>query len=259
MKKGAQFGLVFTVIAFSSMFLSTNGFAYDIADYFPLDQGFTWTYEDTSNGSTSEEIQTIDGTEEVGGVTRTKMVDDDGNYQHFAIHSQALALYKAGGRQEHYMIFDPPMMYFPADVEVGDSFGQHSDYTGYVNDVASSSGTVDTSGELLAVEDVSVPAGNFSGCLKFWYFVIQRESGVPGHMDSETIIWLAPDVGIVKSNGKVTEYDGPGQISDIFYQESVLLSYDASDENDGGGGGGGGGGCFIHSVLGWSVLGWLDH
>lgn len=249
MKKGAKFGLVVTVIAFSSMFLSTTGFADDIADYFPLDQGFTWTYEITSNGSTYEEVNTIDGTEEVGGVTTTKMVDDDGSYTCYAIDSQGLRLYK-GGRQGYYMIFDPPQLFFPAEVIVGKSFTQVSNYTLYMNDTADSSGTVEINGMLETVEDVSVPAGNFSGCLKIQYTVKQYDGGIPGYTETDTTIWLAPDVGIVKRERTQTEYDGTGQSSGVPDSALVLLSYDAPD-NDGGGGGDGGGGCFIHSILGW--------
>ncbi len=44
-EKRALSGFLFTVIALLPMVIAANGLAYDINDYFPLDQGFTWTYE----------------------------------------------------------------------------------------------------------------------------------------------------------------------------------------------------------------------
>jgi hypothetical protein len=243
MKRRMLSRLVFIVIAFASVFLVSHSFAYDIADYYPLVQGFSWTYQETENGSTEEYTETIDGSEDVNGVTTKKQVRDDGAYVCLLFDSEALKLYKEVAPRFGYLIYDPPHGYFPAEADIGQTSSYSSGWTLYdLSDSPTDGGTIGSSLTLEAVEDVSVPAGNFPGCLRF-YYLRQYNSQVTGEIDIiEGTVYLAPDVGMVKDEYTYQEYDDQGVLVDEWTGVKNLVSYNPSGGGGGGDAGGGGGG-----------------
>jgi hypothetical protein len=80
---------------------------------------------------------------------------------------------------------------------------------------------------LIGVEDVSVPAGNFTNCLKF-EIVIYPSNDDPNNYGSETL-WLAKDVGFVK--GK-TDGNARGYIFTGNGVTRRLLSYNISKSSE---------------------------
>jgi hypothetical protein len=242
MKRRMLSRLVFTVIAFASVFLVSHSFAYDVADYYPLGQGFSWTYQETENGSTEEYTETIDGSEDVNGVTTKKLVRDSGVYACLLFDSEALKLYKEVAAGIGYLIYDPPHGYFPAEADIGQTSSYFSGWTQYdLSDSPVNGGTIGSSLTLEAVEDVSVPAGNFSGCLRFYY--LRQVSEVTGEIDIiEGTAYLAPDVGVVKDEYTYKEYDDQGGLVEEWAGVKNLVSYTPAGGGGGGDTGGGGGG-----------------
>lgn len=254
MKKRMLSRVGFTIIAVASLFLASHGYAYDMADYYPLEQGFTWTMQSTWNDDPTsyEDTTTIDGFEDVGGVTTAKWVDDDGGYTCLAFDSEVLGIYKsADDTHDIYITFTPPAALLPAEAEIGQTKSYSSNYTVYINDNPLGTGTFVNAYQLVSVEDVSVPAGDFSGCLRFSYSIVDTKTSGPdlGSRD-ETYgtFWLAPDVGMVKSQFVQREYE-----DNVLVEESSVVRVLSSYDRGGGGGGDDGGGCFISAACGFPM------
>jgi hypothetical protein len=87
-------------------------------------------------------------------------------------------------------VFDPPIVFAGitgrvGDIHVGIFTIEEEQYSYEI--------------ELVGVEDVSVPAGDFEGCLKFSFFVYPT-SELPSLYGSETF-WLAEGVGFGEKYG----------------------------------------------------------
>ncbi|MEA3360007.1 MAG: dockerin type I repeat-containing protein [Thermodesulfobacteriota bacterium] len=85
--------------------------------------------------------------------------------------------------------------------------------------------------ELLAVEDITVPAGSFNNCLKFKLH-FYPSAGNPGNYGSETL-YLAKGVGFVK--GQTDEINGYTDFYYIFTRKGKtrrLLSYHVTKPSD---------------------------
>lgn len=237
MKKKMVSRPVLIVIALASVFLVSNGFAYTIADYYPLAQGFTWTYQETENGLTEEYTVTNSGFEDVNGVTTTKQVMNDGTYACLLFDSEALKIYKEVAPGFGYVMYVPPHGYFPAEAGSGPIYEYSSEWTLYDDPSGAviDTGTTIHSLELAGVGPVSVPAGNFTGCLGFPYE--RRINYVSGDYDIITgVVFLAPGVGIVKDDYLYQEFNDQDELIAQWNGAQNLLSY-----NPFGGGGGGGG------------------
>ncbi len=113
----------------------------NIADYFSMKQGDTWTYGISApaatrtssklSGATSLTM-TISGTETINGVEALKFLMDDGSYELYTLDDNGLRLHKLhyvmNGEWEDY-VFDPPLTVSPSVVTLGDEYPFESTVT----------------------------------------------------------------------------------------------------------------------------------
>ena len=77
--------------------------------------------------------------------------------------------------------------------------------------------------KLEAVEDVKVPAGTFSGCLKFSSVSDMTQENGSQYFKNDTVTWLAPGVGVVKELNISTEgnTEEGKELTNVFFSELV--------------------------------------
>jgi hypothetical protein len=238
MKKRLLFTPVFIVtflatLALLSLFPAHKGFAegptyYNFADFYPMTQGSTWTYQWTENGYSGTATLTINGFERVNEVRTAKFFDEDDNYNCKALDPEGLKLYKEFDFEWGYTIYTPPFKQIPAQMYVGQTHKSSSIAKEYDPD-----GTLEyeaketTSVTLEGLEDVTVPAGSFTNCLKFSRFDTREPSF--GWLRTEGgTFWLARDVGLVKEVTTKRSYDDQGQLVDESTSMDELSAYNIS-------------------------------
>ena len=189
-------------------FWGGNAGAYDMVEYFPLNQGDTWIFFYTSNHP-FESIATpyiaqyvINGTELVNGVETTKKVRERTDiYSCWAIDSEGVKRYKSYvGGVGHYVVYDPPEIILPARLDVGETY--QSSFSASVYSTEDDSLMYEITGNntvtLDSVEDVTVRTGDFKDCLKL--IGSGKWQTADGSMTSETegTTWYARNVGSIK-------------------------------------------------------------
>lgn len=109
------------------------------ADYFPLEEGDTWTYgEPGTDGMSAQQADgmtmtlTVTGTEMINGLEATKVESDDGSYELWTLDDDGLTLHKlffaeGDGGEEH--LFNPPLNILPAEITLGTSYPFESTLT----------------------------------------------------------------------------------------------------------------------------------
>jgi len=229
------------VLTSASLFPAHKSFAdepsyYNLADYYPLTQGSTWTYEVTENGGPPEtEIITVNGFEAVGGVKTAKVVDEDGGYECEVFDSEGHKEYKWYDPSLGYGIFNPPYNEFPAQMYVGQTHVNESTEKIYnLNGqlLGKAPGTVFVT--LEGLEAVSVPAGDFLDCLKLTYYGSGEFIGViPGWKSwtDEGTYWLANGVGTIKEISIERIYNDQGQLVEEWSSTDELISYGGPNDN----------------------------
>ena len=189
------------LIFFVMTFLRGNVSAYDMAEYFPLNQGDEWIYLNNFPYDGRLPVKkVIDGTELVNGVETIKFENGDC----YAMDSEGLKMYKWNEPGPMYLIFDPPRIIFPAQFDVGETYlgsisakVYSSDDDTFLDLTLTGNNTV----ILKSVEDVTVPAGTFKDCLKIYTYTTLLQDHFGGAITTE---WYARNVGLIKS----IEYDG---------------------------------------------------
>jgi len=172
--------------------------------YYPTDLGNIWVLE-TEDGTervtytieASEErikgkeiarfkrtAETV-GADETTGETYFVHFDDEG----VKLHKVVAELGSIFGTAT--AILSPPVLFFPASLEVGDTW----EFTLESEVILTGPVSVTSAYEVVAVEDVVTPAATFENCLK-----IQLNSRTVSTSigRSTSYQWLAPNVGIVK-------------------------------------------------------------
>jgi hypothetical protein len=200
---------------------STNT-TFQIAEYFPLEQGDTWTYREEDSELTT---QTISGTENIGGVDAPKKIDEDGDYELFT-NSNGITLYKhydaddISGCGWSERTFIPPVTLVPAEISIGSIHTSNSTYNYTECTGFSESASISLETTVVGFEDVTVTAGTFKDCLK-----IKMEITVNLPNDQVSIIdqtlWHAKGVGEVKSTSSESI---DGDVTDVFTHD--LMSAD---------------------------------
>jgi hypothetical protein len=177
-----------------------NG-GYRIAEYYPLGQGDTWTYRN-SEGSRQD---TVAGTETIDGVQAVKVQRDDGSYI-LVTNTNGITQYKEyqqenGGWEQ--MVYSPPLSISSSEMSVGDRHTFRSTMT--YSDSGGFTDTATVSGEttLEGFEDVTVPAGTFSQCLKLKTTL--TFTFPEGSFTIEVTVFLAKGVGEVKNIDQSTD------------------------------------------------------
>ena len=187
-----------TLIFVIMTFIGGNAIAFDMADYFPLNQGDEWIYINNYRGDGRLPVKTaIDGAELVNGVETIKF--GGGCY---VMDSEGLKKYKQGVPGDNYLIFDPPRIIFPAQFDVGETYLYSVSAKIYSSDdtlidIETGNDTV----ILGNVRDVTVPAGTFKDCLKIYTYSSLFLGHYGGTIKTE---WYARNIGLIKRK----EYDG---------------------------------------------------
>jgi hypothetical protein len=213
--------ILFNLIIFAAcclVFLVGDTLAYEMQEYFPLNEGDFWVYSlkvnEGGKDSIEEEIIKIKGTEDFGGVETKKMLSAKTENQCLSIDAEGVKLYKAwgwAGVGGDYEIYNPPKVLFP-NMSIGETKNYKLDIGTYgINDVISKtslkSGTLTIT--LDGIEDVEVPAGKFKDCLKFTtiydYKWINKEQQPSKQI---FVTWLAKGIGKIKSEITISEYVG---------------------------------------------------
>jgi hypothetical protein len=171
-----------------------TGTTYTISEYFAPGQGNTWTYVEEDEELT---VQSVSGTEQVNGVDAVKIIDEDGDYNLWT-NSDGLVFHKIYNADDvpgcgwSQFIFNPPIKVSDPVVSVGSTSAATS--TLFYTDCSGSSDSSAFSYEITieGVEDVTVPAGTFSDCLK-----IYRQRGFSNFIPR--VAWVCPKMGLVKS------------------------------------------------------------
>jgi hypothetical protein len=130
---------------------------YWLSDYYPLGQGDTWTYT-AGPGSTT---QTVIGTAVLWGreyVCRVNAAENQVSYEQVT----SAGYYHGGEFYQGHLTTFYPAFFTPNGMRPGDILQQTSSM--YVD--GELQGDASVTGELLGIEDVTVPAGFFPACLK---------------------------------------------------------------------------------------------
>jgi len=156
--------------------LGGNVSSYDMAEYYPINQGDEWIYSATVNKIPTLMKWSIIGTEVVNGVNTIKVqasspISKEGDYICIVMDSNGCNIFKELRASSGVMfIYDEtPLLFFPAQFEnVGESHQQSFSYGIYSSDDGSFMATADKNStvSLESVENVTVPGGTFENCLK---------------------------------------------------------------------------------------------
>jgi hypothetical protein len=176
---------------------------YSLNKYLPSDEGITWNYLQTyAGGGQNYEVQCFGGTETVGGEQTIKHWEfDSGELDYGLIYAydcmawtrEGLMIYKGVNSDGSYYIYNPPWLYLPRSIRMGETYTTNTIRTDY-DTGGTPTGSVPFSMTLTleAEEDMQVLAGNFSDCLRL--SGTENEEGVI----SDVTLWLAYGMGEVK-------------------------------------------------------------
>lgn len=179
---------------------------YDLAKYFPLEQGNRWNYLVKYEGEEVALTETvaIKGVEKVEGRETIKMFtgteepggEKDEGYFCIGMDSEGAKIYKYMG-DDGYTIYEPPLLLFPTQLKIGNTLEFSNSLTEYYYDTAPARASNVRKITLERLEDITIKSGVFKDCLKF---SITEETNVEnGEFDlSNWTIWLAPNIGKVK-------------------------------------------------------------
>lgn len=187
------------------IFFSHLAIAEELSQYYPLHQGDTWKYSVSDDEKTYNEKYTIQGFKKINGTETIEMVFPDGSYKCLASDAEGIKNYQyvESDGVENY---NPPLLVFPNKIKVGET-KEYATEGGYYRNNGEKKGNSGEKGQITleSIEDVTVPAGKFTGCLKF---SLIKECVESGSRDSESdTIWLAPGVGKIRELSIITEHD----------------------------------------------------
>ena len=184
-------------------------FAYNLNEYYPLSQGNSWTYSVIEDEKNSKNMVKIEGREVINSLETIRMVDSEDSEEesilYVAIDSEGIKMYKISAENE-YEIFNPPITIFP-NLEIGQERKDSINSAHYnIEGVKMSEKSITANVSLESVEDVEVPAGKFSNCLKFSFIIDWSEANGNYGRDDSTM-WLALGIGKVKEFRFSTEFN----------------------------------------------------
>lgn len=221
--------LAVLILVMGMCLFSSNAEAeYDLAKYFPLDQGNRWVYLIKHEGeeeATLTETVAIKGVERVDGRETIKMftsterreLEKDEGYFCLAVDSEGVKAYKYVG-DDGYTIYESPLLLFPAQLEIGSTLESLCSLTEYFYDTTPASASSAKKFTLEGLEDITIKSGEYKDCLKF--SITEKTNFDNGEFDiSDWTIWLAPDIGKVKEVKLSTAFD----IDEGFAEETTEL------------------------------------
>ena len=198
------------LVALSLMiFFSHLAIAEELSRYCPLQQGDSWEYSVNDDDKIYNEKYTVQGFKKINGIETIEMVFPDGSYECLASDAEGIKNYRYV-ESDGYGNYNPPLLVFPNKMKVGETkeYATEGDYYGENGEKKSSSSE---KGQITleSIEDVTVPAGKFTGCLKFSLLRECIESGNRS-LESHTI-WFVSGVGKIRELSIATDYDSSGR------------------------------------------------
>lgn len=205
-----------TILAFTA-----SALGYNLEEYYPLAQGNRWTYSVIENKKSHEVTVRREGKEIVNGVETVKMSSGEDIYMCLAFDSQGIKIYK-NSEEDGYDIMNPPVTIFP-NIEIGESKTYSANLI-FFNFEGTKIGETSENGQILleSIEDVEVPAGIFTKCLKFSSICHWEDPDGSG-IDDRTI-WLKQGVGEVRRMCISTEYTAENKSTSTVTEIRGLIS-----------------------------------
>lgn len=214
---------IFNLLVLAIVVISANLlYAFNLEEYYPLNEGNSWTYSVIEDEESYEETVRIEGKEIINNVGTIKMVYAD-KYKCIAFDLEGFKKYKDFDGDE-YEIFEPPKIIFPNNMKIAETKKYSIDSVKYNLDGAKIGETKEIGKiSLESIEDIDVPAGKFSNCLKF--SIISEEKKIASDYDKDDCsVWLAPGIGRVKEFRVKTEYNAETQKEDTSIEIMELVS-----------------------------------
>jgi len=210
-----------TVIVF--MF-TTLSLAYDLREYYPLSQGDSWTYSVIEGEESERRNLRIDGEEIVNGIKTVRIFSGEDEYNCIAFDSEGIKKYKEFDIEDNeYEIYNPPKLIFP-NIEIGEVKEYSTNWIEYgMNGEKKEEGTETGQIKLESIENIEVPAGRFTDCLKFSIFSEEKDTA-GNYEKGDCSVWLALGVGKVKEFCIDTEYEAETQKEDTSIEIVELVS-----------------------------------
>ena len=188
--------------------LTSDGHA---QSYYPDDFGNTWVLHSTDG--IDERVVTIEGPETIG--TELLKVISDGTYaisdptnsnpNKFFIKTEpdGVLIFRATATVEVFgeitINYSPPQTFLPVPIELGSEWIVSGEATASLGFIAIKIEATNTA-KVVAIEDVTVPAGTFRDCLKVEQQLQTQLSPALATLPStSSTMWLAPDVGLVQA------------------------------------------------------------
>lgn len=191
--------------------------AFVLEKYYPLEEGNNWIYVVTGDEVTPEHAVKIESKEKAEGGWTVKITSSDGSSEYMIIDTEGIKEYKFL-KEDEYAVSNPPGLIFPSIIEIGEERNCSTTISGYgLSGEKTREYPVSRQIKLAAIEDVEVPAGKFTACLKFYSNYEYQTAAGKSKVDCS--IWLAPGVGKVKEFcSKFETEDGEKKLSNEFSQ-----------------------------------------
>ena len=174
-------------------------------NYYPADIGNTWVLESTDG--TERITYKIKATDESFNASQVRILEiitevlgtSTANTSTFLVEvaEKGMKLHRIVAELGDVfgvarMEFSPPAVFFPSTLQLGETWETHGETEANIVGAV----TISSVNEVVAVEDVTTPAGIFEDCLKIR--VRTRTAAALGISRSTSYQWLAPDQGPVK-------------------------------------------------------------
>lgn len=193
-------------------------------EYWPMDQGNTWTYQMSSGGSFT---LTVDGAEDVCGQPSLRLLDTGGTVTYWINDDTGVSLTRYVNADGTYIEYCPAMKIALPQLYLGshslDAFFDALYRTPWGEVFASFNGWSQFT--VKGMEDVTVPAGTFPNCMRatFNYSYNNPADNSFGMRTEE--VWHAQGVGFVKRvKTEVYGWDGMVFFSDARVDSLVNYS-----------------------------------
>ncbi|MFA5144793.1 MAG: hypothetical protein WC723_02130 [Candidatus Omnitrophota bacterium] len=178
--------------------------AYNLEEYYPLADNSSWEYSIIRDGAKEEVTLEILGDEKINNSSTIKQGSPE-DYSCIVIDPEGIKIYKEA-EGDYSDVYDPPMVIFP-NINESEEKAYSGNLISYDKEAVKQGSAQITSRIILEnKEKISVPAGEFSDCLKFASSLKTKEEN-GNHSSEDCSIWLASGVGKVKAFCIVTEYE----------------------------------------------------
>ncbi|HEY5729600.1 MAG TPA: hypothetical protein VIS72_06080 [Anaerolineales bacterium] len=198
--------------------------------YYPVREGATWTYLDTSSLAEAVTFTDVISAVSEDGYTLTSQFDSLTRTQEWACTPEGLVALQLGGGLStagSNLIVETQSasgVTYPAEINAGDTWQYALDFTGTMvmaGETGEAVGSTQSNFTAIGVESVTIPAGTFDAMkvqveTTLDFIVTFQGSTVPINLTSSTTSWFVQNVGWVKS-------DSAGNFAGQSYTETIEL------------------------------------